>query len=561
MILRFAPAFAIALLLGPVVFGLAATLLPAFGYLPSLGGTEVSTKPFADLFAMPGVWRSAALSLITGLVTTAIALTIVILFVSGWFGARIFARVQHLISPLLSVPHAAAAFGLAFLIAPSGYIMRLLSPWATGATRPPDVLILQDPYGLSMMAGLIIKEIPFLLLVTLAALPQTRPRQSRHIAQSFGYGRLAAFLHTTWPLVYRQIRLAVIAVIAYATSVVDVAIILGPSTPSTLAVRLTQWMSDPDIALRFVASAGAVLQLGVTVTAILIWLVSERVAARIMRTQRQSGRRVQKDAVLRAAGLILIVTAAFLIFAGLFILGLWSVSGFWAFPDALPRNFTLQNWGRAWFTMVGPLSNTLWIGAIATVVAIIITLACLEREARTGRTGGSRALLFIYLPLIVPQVSFVFGLQIFFVSIGYDASWPALVFVHLIFVLPYVFLSLSDPWRAWDRRFANVAHGLGASPTRTFWRVRLPMLLKPALVAAAVGFAVSIGQYLPTLLIGAGRIPTITTEAVALASGGDRRVIGVYAFVQMILPFLGFALAAAIPAILFRNRSDMKGVS
>ena len=84
------------------------------------------------------------------------------------------------------------------------------------------------------------------------------------------------------------------------------------------------------------------------------------------------------------------------------------------------------------------------------------------------------------------------------------------------------------------------------------------MLLKPALVAMGVGFAVSIGQYLPTVLIGAGRLPTITTEAVSLASGGDRRVIGVYAFLQMALPFVGFALAAAIPAFLFRNRSAMR---
>ena len=87
------------------------------------------------------------------------------------------------------------------------------------------------------------------------------------------------------------------------------------------------------------------------------------------------------------------------------------------------------------------------------------------------------------------------------------------------------------------------------------------MLLKPALVASAVGFAVSVGQYLPTLLIGGGRWPTITTEAVALASGGDRRVIGVYAFVQMLLPFIGFALATIVPAFLFRNRNDMKATS
>jgi ABC-type uncharacterized transport system YnjBCD permease subunit len=53
-------------------------------------------------------------------------------------------------------------------------IMRLISPWATGLDRPPDLLIVNDPMALSMMAGLIVKEIPFLFLVTLAALPQTR---------------------------------------------------------------------------------------------------------------------------------------------------------------------------------------------------------------------------------------------------------------------------------------------------------------------------------------------------------------------------------------------------
>ena len=51
---------------------------------------------------------------------------------------------------------------------------------------------------------------------------------------------------------------------------------------------------------------------------------------------------------------------------------------------------------------------------------------------------------------------------------------------------------------------------------------------------------------------------TITTEAVALGSGGNRRVVGIYAFLQMLLPFLGFAFAALVPALLFRNRRAMK---
>ena len=62
------------------------------------------------------------------------------------------------------------------------------------------------------------------------------------------------------------------------------------------------------------------------------------------------------------------------------------------------------------------------------------------------------------------------------------------------------------------------------------------------------------------MLIGAGRLETITTEAVALASGGNRRVIGVYAFLQMLLPALGFAVATLVPALIFRNRRAMRGL-
>ncbi len=556
--LRFAPWLAILVLTGPIFFGLLATVLPAFGYFPSLGGTELSLLPFNDLFDRPGLWRSVLLSFASGIITTAVSLSLVLLFVAGWSGTAIFRRLQYLVSPLLSVPHAAAAFGLAFLIAPSGWILRILSPELTGFDRPPDVLILNDPKGLSMMAGLIVKETPFLLLVILAALPQTSAKPFSQIAAGLGYGKIVSFIHCVWPQAYRQIRLAVFAVIAYASSVVDVAIILGPDSPAPLSPRLLGWMNDPDLALRFEASAGAILQLLVTLSALLFWMLIEKTGRLVRVMYCMSGRRFVHDGLLRALGVGSISLTAGLVFLGLAILAIWSVAGFWSFPDALPGSLSLKSWQRSLPSLGQPLWNSLLTGTIATFIAVSITLACLEQEARTGRNGGNRSLLFIYLPLIVPQTGFVFGLQLFFLWLGLDATMMALIFVHLIFVLPYVFLSLSDPWRAWDTRYASIAHGLGAGQNRTFWQIRLPMLARAALIASAVGFSVSISQYLPTVLIGAGRLPTITTEAVALASGGDRRIIGVYAFLQMLLPFAGFLAAAAIPAILFRNRHDLK---
>lgn len=555
---RAAPAITLAVLVGPLVFGLAGTLLPAFGYLPALGGHRLTLAHFAAVLSAPGIGTSILLSLWSGLATTAISLAIVLAFVAGWGETRAFARLQHAISPLLAIPHAAAAFGLAFLIAPSGLLVRLASPWATGWERPPDALVVNDPMGLAMTAGLVLKEVPFLFLVTLAAMPQVPVRRIRRLTASLGYGRMAGFVFAAWPQIYAQIRLAVYAVIAYASSVVDVAVILGPGLPATLPVRLLQWMSDPDLAMRFQASAGAVLQLVVTGLALGLWWGMERLAGGLSRVLCARGSRLRRDGALRAAGLAAMALTAGTVFAGIAVLALWSMAGLWQFPDALPAEFSLRSWQRALPRLTVPFAVTVAVGLAATAIALALAVGCLEREFETGRGRGRRALLAIYLPLIVPQISFVFGLQILIILMGLDATIWALTLAHLIFVLPYVFLSLSDPWRAFDRRYDVIAAGLGQSRGRALWRVRLPMLTRAALTAAAVGFAVSVGQYLPTVLIGAGRLPTVTTEAVALAAGGNRRVIGVYAFVQTLLPFLAFAIASAVPALLFRNRRDMR---
>jgi putative thiamine transport system permease protein len=191
-------------------------------------------------------------------------------------------------------------------------------------------------------------------------------------------------------------------------------------------------------------------------------------------------------------------------------------------------------------------------------VAVALAVACLEAEARFGLRPGRAALWILWLPLIVPQVAFLPGLQVLFLRAGLADGIAVVALAHLVFVLPYVFLSLAPPWRAWDGRIAVAGAALGAGPGRIFWRLRLPMLLRPALTAAAVGIAVSVGQYLPTLLIGGGRVATLTTEAVALASGGNRRIIGAYAVLQMALPALGFALALAVPAAIHRNRRGMR---
>lgn len=556
--IRLAPAVAITFLTAPVLFGLVGVVLPAFGWLPVLGGDSLSLEPWRQLAAQPGIGMSVVVSLLAGLATTAIALTVVMLFLAGAGNGRVYQWVRRAVSPLLSMPHAAAAFGIAFLIAPSGLIARFLSPWATGWERPADLLIVHDTLGLSMMLGLVVKEIPFLLLMSLAALPQIDPARRVAVARSLGYRPVTAWLKSVAPSLYPLIRLPVYAVIAFSSSVVDVSLILGPTNPPTLAVSIIRWFHDPMLETRFLASAGAVLQLGVTGLAMGLWWLAERVVGYCVRCWIERGARAFCDSLLRFLGITLICLAVILAAAGVVALVINSFAGFWRFPDALPQAFSLRQWNRAGPGILQALGVTFTVGFLATAISVVLVMASLENEVRRARPSGQAAMRILYLPLIVPQIAFLFGIVTGAEAIGFRPGLALVVAGHVIFVLPYVYLSLSESYRQLDPRWVMVARTLGAGPNGAFWRVRLPMLLAPCLTAVAIGLAVSVGQYLPTQLMGAGRVPTVTTEAVALAAGGSRRIIGVWALVQALVPAVGFALALMLPRLLYRNRRDLR---
>ncbi len=551
------PALTVLVLLGPVAAGLWGTLLPAFGHLPAAGQTGPSLEAFRALFGWPGIGPAIRLSLTTGLAAAVLSLAITALILAGWAGTRGFRVLERLLSPFLSVPHAAAAFGLAFLIAPSGWIARLFSPWLTGWDRPPDLLILNDPWGIALTLGLVMKEVPFLLLMSIAALGQIDGRRRMALSQSMGYGRISAWMFAIFPALYARIRLPVLVVLTWSMSVVDVAVILGPSTPATLSVQIVRWMSDPEIAFRLQAAAAALVQLALVIGAVGVWFLGETLLARLTCMRIEAGRRGRRDRPLRVAGFALGTLISVALLLGLLGLAVWSIAGFWSFPDLMPDQFTTRNWMRHHMGSLDALGETALIAALAVSIGMLLTIGCLETEERRNLRLTQRGLWLIYLPLIVPQTAFLPGLQTLFLGIGLDMGRAPVALAHLVFVLPYLRLSLEGPWRAWDHRQAAVAAALGAGPDRVLWRIRLPMLLAPLLTALAVGIAVSVGQYLPTLLIGGGRVETLTTEAVALASGGDRRAIGVFGLMQTAAALLPFALALALPALIWRHRRGL----
>ena len=526
--------FVALVLVVPVLAGFLGAILPAMGYFPAVGGDRFSLQPARDFLATPGLARAIGLTLFIGIGTTLLALAgafaILVMTVSASWQVS---WLRRLISPMIAVPPSAVAIGILFLLAPSGWLMRLVSPWLTGFEQPAGFAFAPDQNGVSLIFALLSKEIPFILLVSLAAMATLPARRIIATGAGLGYGRSAACLLLVLPSVYQRIRLPLAAVMIFSLSVVDMPRILGPSLPAPLAVLAVEAFEDADLAQRFPAAFAACMQIAVTFIALAIWRGGEIMTSRLMRTAQRRGRRLRQISWVLIPLATLAALPVFAGFAGLITAAIWSLAGRWFFPDPLPADFTLRFWERA--ADLAPMTaNSILIATAASGLAVTLTLMLIAH--------GGRWRQLVYAPLLVPQVSFVLGVQMVLTMLWLDGSWLAMIWIHTLFILPFSWLILAPAAAALDRRYLAVAASLGAAPRTRYWRVSLPLLAPAITTALFVGGSVSMALYLPSLFAGGGRISTITLEAVALASGGSRQMAGVAAMLQLSVPLLMYAV-------------------
>lgn len=541
-----------ALLILPIIIGLIGTLLPAFQFFPPLGEYFFSITPWQAIFSQGEFYSSLKLTLITGIGGPLLSLWLALSLLAWGYERPFFAKVEALLSPILAVPHAAIAIGLLFLLSPSGWLVRLFSPWLTDFERPPNWITVQDPYGLSLIFALIVKEMPYLLFVMLAAIKSMKARENIQACQALGYSRFTLWRKVLIPQLYPIIRLPIFIVVAFSLTVVDLALIIGPNTPSTLAVTLYRWFNDPDLSMRFMASAGATFLMIIIVLVLGGWEISHRVFSSMTRREHSNGRRKGLTDILLGTGVVFGLVTLVSAFFALLLLPIWSLAKRWRFPDALPSRWTWDNIERATPLLIELTSNTLLIAFSATLIACAASLFMLEtkRQSMTQSRKTSQQHAFdwlIYVPILLPQIGFLFGLHVLLIYLNLNGSICAIIALHLMYVLPYVYLTLKGPYLAYNENYLLEANRLNNRPWRHYFVIKIAML-KPALFTAfAMGFSVSIAQYLPTLIAGEGRHSTLTTEAVAQAASGNRKQVGSMALLQAFFPVIVFWFAQIIP--------------
>ncbi|MBD1565745.1 ABC transporter permease [Vibrio sp. S12_S33] len=541
----------------PTIPGLLGVVASSFGYIPPIGLHHLSLGGFAMVFDWQGVWRSIGLTVYSAIASSYIACLISFAILQASWGSKFWRKVELSLSPLLATPHVAFAIGFAFLFAPTGMGVRTLHGlfgFKPNSYNVDDLaLFIKDPHALGLIVMLALKEVPFLLLMSISILSQLKIDHIEKVSASLGYNQAQMWWKCIFPQWLVKLRFPMLAVIAYSLSVVDVALVLGPTNPPTFAVLVWQWFSDPDLTLLPRAAAGAMVLFAIALALIAFARGVEWTVTKLWRHWQYSGR---YGVMLPGKTFFIGIISLTLLMVPLMVI--WSFAQRWRFPDLLPSRYSDRFWQLEWHSILSTVNQSVVIAIIASSTALIFALIAHEYRCKyQWQIPG----YIIAIPMLIPQLSVLFGLQVVALYLKSDAYFFWVIWAHVFFAFPFVYLSLDGPWRSFDNGLTKVALSLGKTPLQTWMRIKIPILLPAIVFAWAVGISVSLAQYLPTLMLGAGRISTVTTEAVALSSGFDRRVTAIYAIWQAILPLLFFSLSIFISRLQIKyRRITLKGL-
>ena len=183
---------------------------------------------------------------------------------------------------------------------------------------------------------------------------------------------------------------------------------------------------------------------------------------------------------------------------------------------------------------LGVLGDTLLLGLIVTVVALLLGYPLAYHLALTRSRWKPLLIVFILSPLLVGIVIRCYGWMILLADRGlinatlmghgwltrplplmYNRFGIVVGLVHVF--LPFMVLSLTGVLKRIDPALIEASKTLGASPRRAFLEVTLPLSLPGILAGSLLVFSLAISSFVVPILLGGFKVqvlPMIVYEQV-----------------------------------------------
>ena len=252
-----------------------------------------------------------------------------------------------------------------------------------------------------------------------------------------------------------------------------------------------------------------------------------------------------------------IYLSSFVILLSMLILLVWSFNPRWTFPDVIPDAWTLEGYRSVFFDrdFIGAVGTSFVITGAVCLVSIIVATLTARALVFFDFVGKNFIDFLVYLPCMVPAVSFTIAVNALFISWGLDGTVIGVIIVQVALCVPYAIKIVTNAMRLLGSRIEEQAVVLGSSPIKAFFQVEFHYLLPSLVSAACIVFVMSFNTYFATFMLGKGQVTTLAVQLFPLVTSPETMKAAVSGIVYVVLSMAFFFLLEAISnAILKRQR-------
>jgi putative spermidine/putrescine transport system permease protein len=176
-----------------------------------------------------------------------------------------------------------------------------------------------------------------------------------------------------------------------------------------------------------------------------------------------------------------------------------------------PAGYSLQ-WYQDFFSNEnwhGAVRNSVFIAVFATLIATTLGTIGALGLSRSQMPYKSAVMAILISPMIVPLIISAAGMYFFYSKIGLASTHLGVILAHAALGTPFVVITVTATLVGFDQSLVRAAYTLGASPTVTFFKVIVPLILPGVISGALFAFITSFDEVVVILFVGSYEQRTI----------------------------------------------------
>jgi putative spermidine/putrescine transport system permease protein len=206
--------------------------------------------------------------------------------------------------------------------------------------------------------------------------------------------------------------------------------------------------------------------------------------------------------------------------------------------------------------MVGTV-NSLFIGITSTIIATSLgTLAALGLS-RPHMPFKGIIMSILISPMIVPLIITAAGMFFFYARINLVYTFTGIILAHVALATPFVVITVTATLVGFDTNMIKASQSLGARPTRTFFKIVMPLILPGVISGALFAFITSFDEVVIVMFMASLDQLTIPKQ---MWAGIRQEISPIILCMATCLVILSITLLTTVE--LLRRRSEkLRGVS